>query len=103
MGEILEAIKSIGADMEGLDYSPEVLQYYIPMGFQCVCEMTLGLPSAVYIAELRSSKDVHPTLRPIAQKLGEELLKIFPQMYLYCDFEPDKWSTSRGTQTIIKK
>lgn len=83
--------------------SPIVRQYYVAMGYNVSCEVTAGLPSAVYIAELRSGQTVHPTLRLIAQDMGRTLKNIFPEMALHCDFSPDEWSTARGRHDIVKK
>lgn len=86
-----------------LQCSREVKQYYIPMGFRVACECTFDLPAAVYVAELRSKQDVHPTLRVIAQDLGRAIHRIFPEMNLYCDMSQWQWSISRGKQDIVKK
>jgi hypothetical protein len=83
--------------------NPEIRQYYIAMGFNVACELTASLPSAVYIAELRSGQTVHPTLRPIAQKMGIAMESIFPEMALHIDYSPDEWSTKRGTHDIVRK
>ena len=101
--EILTTIEKQIAAITGLDCDDATRQNYIAMGFQVACECTLPLPSAVYIAELRSGQTVHPTLRFIAQKMGRTLAQLFPDMALYCDFEPDVWDIKRGTQTIEKK
>jgi hypothetical protein len=82
---------------------PLLKQYYIAMGYKVACEVTAGLPSAVYTAELRSGKDVHFTLRPIAQKMGEVLKTIVPEMAIHCDNSTWVWSVGRGTQDIVKK
>ncbi len=80
-----------------------IKQYYIPMGYNVSCELSAGLPSSVYIAELRSTQAVHPTLRPIAQKIGNALENMFPKMALYVDKSEDEWSTVRGKHDITKK
>lgn len=82
---------------------PYIKQYYIPMGYKVMCELTGGLPSMVYIAELRSGQTVHPTLRPIAQKMGKTIQEILPDMALHVNYDPDEWSTRRGKQDIVKK
>ena len=82
---------------------PIIRQYYVAMGYNVACEVTAGLPSAVYIAELRSGQTVHPTLRLVAQDMGRTLRNIFPEMALHCDFTPDEWSTARGRHDIVKK
>lgn len=91
-----DSISKIGA-------SSEILQYYIAMGFNIPCRVTYGLPAAVYVAELRCGKMVHPTLRKIAFKMREALLNSFPTLILNCDLDPSDWDVSRGLQDIIKK
>lgn len=80
-----------------------VRQYYVAMGYRVVCEVVAGLKSAVYIAELRSTQAVHPTLRPIAQEIGHFLKSLLPFMALHCDMGPDEWTTIRGKHDIVKK
>jgi hypothetical protein len=82
---------------------PLIRQYYIAMGYNVACDLTAGLPSAVYIAELRSGQTVHPTLRVIAQKMALALKKCVPFLTLHCDLSPDEWSTKRGLHDIVKK
>lgn len=78
-------------------------QYYVAMGYNVACELTAGLPSAVYIAELRSTQAVHPTLRPIAQQMGQALKESVPEIKLHCDMGPDEWTTVRGKHDIVRK
>jgi thymidylate synthase ThyX len=82
---------------------PVLRQYYIPMGMCVACQVTYGLPSAVYVTELRSAKTVHPTLRKIAHWLHGNIKKTFPQIALHSDMDPDDWSLRRGQQTITEK
>lgn len=86
-----------------LKCSPEVQQYYIAMGFNAVCRFTGGLPAVVYLTELRSGRPVHPTLRRVALKMRQSLIKKFPFLKLNCDLEPATWDISRGLQDIVKK
>jgi thymidylate synthase ThyX len=86
-----------------LDCPATTKQYYIAMGYTVACEVTLSLPAAVYLAELRSGQTVHPTLRIIAQKMGVALEKAIPGIATHCDNSPDVWNIKRGTQDIIKK
>jgi len=81
--------------------SRENLQYFCGMGFEVQCLLDADLRSAVYIAELRSQQTVHPTLRPVAQQMGEFLRS--SGIPVYVDHDPDKWSVKRGTQTIVEK
>ncbi len=82
---------------------PLVRQYYIAMGYNVVSDLTGGLPSCTWIAELRSTQAVHGTLRPLAQQIGTIMQELLPEMALYVDYSPDEWSTKRGTQDIVKK
>ncbi len=92
----LKAIKSLKAPKE-------VLQYYFAMGFNVACRVTYGLPSSVYVAELRSGKTVHPTLRKIAHKMGSSIKKMFPNFKIYLDESKDDFDVRRGLQTITER
>lgn len=89
--------------IEALKATPEVSQYYIAMGFQVPCRVTYGLPAAVYVAELRSNKTVHPTLRNIAHQMTGALRKKFPILKLHSDLNPDDWDVRRGLADITEK
>jgi hypothetical protein len=86
-----------------LDCSQEVRQYYIAMGYTVACELTASLPAAIYIAELRSGQTVHPTLRVVAQQMGEAIKDLVPGIAMHCDMSPDAWDIKRGKQDIVKK
>ncbi len=100
--EALVAISKLRFDIEAIK-DVYVRQYYVAMGFNVTCVLTTSLPSAVYIAELRSGQTVHPTLRPIAQEMGHALKRLIPYMTLHVDYSPDEWSTVRGKHDIVKK
>lgn len=101
--EALELIETQKLAIERLDINAYQAQYYYAMGFQVSCKFTLPLPAAVYVAELRSTQHVHPTLRVIAQKMGKTLSELIPRMKLYVDYSEDIWSIKRGNQDIVKK
>lgn len=84
---------------EGL--KDENKQYVIPMGFLCNIMIDMDLHQAVYLAELRSSKTVHPTLRVWAQELGKFLKNKF-DISAKVDYDEESWTLKRGTQDIIK-
>lgn len=86
-----------------LHASDATKQYYVAMGYTVSVNMTCPLPSAVYIAELRSAQTVHPTLRVRAQQMGEALTASVPNLAMHHDMSPDEWNTKRGTQDIVKK
>ncbi len=81
----------------------EDLQYYVAMGFNVVCDVSYGLPAMIYVAELRSGKMVHPTLRAIAQKICLILKKKFPDLAVHGDFSLNDWDIRRGLQDIKEK
>lgn len=83
-----------------LDAPPEVKQYYIPLGFHVACEVTYGLPAAVYVLELRSGKTVHPTLRKVIHELAKDLQSHLPLLKMHVDYDHDDWDVRRGNQTI---
>lgn len=83
--------------------TPEILQYYVAMGFNVSCKVTYGLPAAVYTMELRSGKLVHPTLRKVAHNMHAALKKMFPKLVLHADLDLDDWDIRRGAQDIKEK
>jgi hypothetical protein len=60
-----------------------IRQYYTALGFKVSCRITMSLASALYIAELRSGEHTHPTLRVVAQRLGEYIKRTFPKVKIY--------------------
>jgi len=78
-------------------------QYFFPLGSVVPIKMQCSLNSAVYIAELRSSQSVHPTLRAVAQKMAGFLEDWFPGLEVHADMSEDEWSLRRGLQDITSK
>ena len=74
------------------------LQYALPMATIVSVTLDYSLREAVYVAELRSGKTVHPTLRVVAQEMAKRLTAVGIQVY--ADMEGDGWSLKRGTQDI---
>ncbi len=87
----------------GVAVTPTLNQYLFPMGTQILVHTSYSVPETVYIAELRSAKTVHPSLRPIAQKMLEVLERDIPGIALYGDRDQESWSAKRGEQTIASK
>jgi thymidylate synthase ThyX len=96
---IKEQTRAIGK----LKTTPENKQYYCAMGFNVTCKVSYGLPAATYVAELRSGRLVHPTLRKIAHQMSRAMIKIFPNLKLQSDFSLDDWNIRRGMQDIKEK
>jgi hypothetical protein len=88
---------------QGIATTPLLNQYLYPMGTQVLVHAAYSVPQTVYVAELRSGKTVHPSLRPIAQKMLQILERDLPGMALYGDRDEDSWSAKRGEQTISSK
>ena len=88
-------------DIQELEGEAVDLQYVIPLGFKVACYMAAKLPSLVYIAEIRSSKTVHPTLREIAKVFADEVKEHVD--LIYDDQSEDEIDLRRGTQDIVEK
>ncbi len=101
--EAEKVIKIQKQRIANLSTSEENKQYYIAMGFDVPCRVSYGLPAAVYVVELRSSKAVHPSLRRIAHQMHYSLKELFPNLVLHSDMEPSNWDIKRGDQDIIEK
>src|SRR3989344_2161070 len=99
--EASEEILAIRVKISSLDADRFVRQYYIAMGYCVGVEINCNLPSAVYIAELRSGVTVHPTLRTIAQWMGYELE--VRGIRMHHDRSEDTFSCKRGKQDIVEK
>lgn len=79
------------------------LQYYYPLGTNVPVSMYASLPSAIYIAQLRCSPTVHPTMRDIALQINAAILELDPNIKTYANLEESKFSLRRGDQTIKEK
>lgn len=84
----------------GIDTTPEIRQYYIPLGFLVSCQTYYSLPQMVYVIELRSDKTVHPTYRQIAHKMYHALHDFFPIVALHADTDLNNFDIRRGKQDI---
>lgn len=111
--ELPESIKSKALDLirnqaekiNKLNISKEEKQYYIPMGYNISNRITGGLPGLVYIAELRSTQFVHPTLRKRAKQMASKLLESFEKfgLVLHIDKDNDRFNIKRGEHDIVLK
>lgn len=81
-------------------------QYYLPMGMRVACRKTGDLPALVYLVERRARLDVHPTMRNVAQRIGNKLIELFGEKYglhLYMETSGDRFHYKRGQQDIVEK
>lgn len=99
----IKLIKEQVSSINKLKTTPEIRQYYCAMGFDVSCKVSYGLPASVYVAELRSGRLVHPTLRRIAHKMSQAMMKAFPDIKLQSDFSLDDWNIRRGMQDIKER
>lgn len=105
IGEVFANMMSAVAEAQKADdssISHEGIQYYIPMAALVPVQLAYGLREAIYVSELRSGATVHPTLRILANKMGDALLEEFPQLQLHLDKSEDAFCVKRGQQTITK-
>jgi thymidylate synthase ThyX len=86
------------------EMSPDLMQYYIPMGYRVPVRLAGDLRGVVYLVELRSGSTVHPTLRVRAQEMAECLQEAFGEnLVLHIDREPDRFNMRRGEHDIVEK
>ena len=91
--------------INNLKISKEAKQYYIPMGYKISNRLTGGLPGIVYIAELRATHFVHPTLRSVAKMIADKLSETFGKngLILHIEKEMDRFDIKRGEHDIVLK
>jgi len=98
-------LKQQEGKIKKLKISKEEKQYYIAMGYKTSNRLTGNLPALVYLAELRSTRFVHPTLRNKAKMMAEALVKLFGKfgLVMHLDKEPNRFDIKRGEHDIVFK
>ena len=101
----INLLKSQKVAIEKLKTTKEIAQYYIPMGYNLPNKITGNLNSLTYLAELRATRFVHPTLRSIAIKIAKTIEKEFGNcgLSVHLDPDPDRFDIKRGTHDIVIK
>lgn len=91
--------------LAALKLSPELAQYYVPMGYKVACRITGDIPALIWLIELRSGISVHPTLRVVAQDMAKLVTQALGSLApkLYVDLSEDRFNYKRGTQDIVEK
>lgn len=91
--------------MEGSGIAKEVVQYYLPMGYRVPNRLTGDIPALVYLAELRATRFVHPTLQVRAHQIAQTLTEHLGRygLHMYVDDEVGRFDVQRGAQDIVKK
>ncbi len=103
-----EAVKFLSKQsklIKQLKCNPEIKQYYIGMGYKLPNRVTGSIPAFVYLAELRATRFVHPTLRKRAIQIANTLKKTFIKegLAIHLDANPDRFDIKRGTHDIVDK
>jgi thymidylate synthase ThyX len=98
-------IKKQEEKINNLKISKEEKQYYIAMGYNISNRLTGSLPPLVYLAELRATRFVHPTLRAKAKMIADTLSELFGKfgLVMHIDKEIDRFDIKRGEQDIVLK
>lgn len=100
-----EFIKLQEEKIEKLGISEEEKQYYTAMGYRVPCRFSGDLKALVYLAELRSTRFVHPTLVEQMLKMIKSLKELFEKdgLVLHLDEEPNRFDIKRGEQDIVER
>lgn len=112
LDELPEAFRSEGESLiedqlkriTALGLSEADQQYYLPMGYRTTVRLTGDLRGLTYLAELRATRFVHPTLRMRAVELANSLKEEFGTLglTLHLDPEPDRFDVKRGEHDIVQ-
>ena len=91
--------------IDALKTTEEVKQYYTAMGYRVPCVLAGDLKAMVYVAELRSTRFVHPTLVRQMLALVASLRTLFGDsgLMIHTDDEPHRFDVRRGEHDIIMK
>ncbi len=92
-------------DIQKLQLSAELQQYYLPMGYRVACRITGDLPALLWLVELRSGTAVHPTLRTVAQAIGAKVQDACKpiDIAVHINTEEDRFNIKRGLHDIVEK
>lgn len=86
-----------------LEGDPFLKQGYAAMGTVVPVELHAPLGSLVYVLELRSPLDVHPTLRQLTHEIADRIVAQLPELRMTVNREPDRLNLRRGQQTIFER
>jgi thymidylate synthase ThyX len=78
--------------------------YIVPLGYRIPFIYQCSFEQLIYIAEIRSSKYVHPTCRTLAMCIFEFINAKLPEVALYIDRTPlDHFASKRGSHDIVTR
>lgn len=107
--ELSDKTKNFIAEQEekikNLNTSDEIRQYYVAMGYKVPIRFSGDLKALVYLAELRSTRFVHPTLVEQMLKMISIMKGLFAKegLVLHLDEEPNRFDIRRGEHDITEK
>ena len=71
--------------------SPDLAQYVVPNGFYRRVLAAFNLRSAFHFCQLRSAANAHFSIRRVAQKMYEELVRVHPLLSKYMRLPDETW------------
>jgi hypothetical protein len=91
--------------IDKLEISKEEKQYFLAMGYQVPCRFSGDLKALVYLAELRSTRFVHPTLVKQILKMIDSMKDLFEKdgLIFHLDDQPNRFDVKRGEQDITER
>ena len=90
--EYEEAMESASQMYEKLyAFSPNVAQYVVPNGFNRRVLAEFNLREAFAFCQLRSTANAHFSIRRVAQKMYEELVRVHPLLTKYIKLHEETW------------
>jgi thymidylate synthase ThyX len=76
--------------------SPDLAQYVVPNGFNRRVLAMFNLRSAFHFCQLRSAANAHFSIRRVAQKINEELVRVHPLLMKYMRLPEETWQAVEG-------
>jgi thymidylate synthase ThyX len=96
--ELLKEIKEKTKKMKPLEK-----QYFVPIGYKVPVLINGDLPALTYIAEIRATSVVHPTLQTKALEMGKLLSKKYKYKVFVDEKDVGRFDVKRGTNDIEMK
>lgn len=103
---VLSLFQRMHSEWREKGVSEKVLQYYTPMGYRVPISLSGDIAALVYLAELRATALVHPTLQKRATQMADVLERELGQHGLALHVDRDncgRFDVRRGTQDIVLK
>jgi len=72
-------------------FSPDVAQYVVPNGFNRRVLAEFNLREAFAFCQLRSAANAHFSIRRVAQKMYEEMVRVHPLLTKYMKLHEETW------------